>query len=60
MAKLDRCPVKGKVMFESFDQIVHRILINSRKRGVALRPYRCPHCRHWHETKKPEWVGGAA
>ncbi|HET6917261.1 MAG TPA: hypothetical protein VFH56_14300 [Acidimicrobiales bacterium] len=60
MAKLGRCPRTGKVMFTSWDQCIRRILINSSKRGVALRAYQCPFCRHFHETKKREWSGSAA
>ena len=51
MASLTRCPVTGKLQYRHPDQAIRSALRSSRRRGVALRVYRCPDCNHHHLTK---------
>ena len=45
-----------KQRYESQKQAIRAVLSYSRKRGVALRVYRCPLCKAWHLTRRKSWA----
>ena len=36
-----------------------RQLNRERKLAETLYGYRCPYCRHWHITRREDWLGRA-
>ena len=51
---MTKCPVSGKDQHTQ-SSAIKAALSYSRKRGTALRFYRCPSCRCFHLTSKPKW-----
>lgn len=52
--KRGKCPTSGKEQ-HSQGSAIKAALSYSRKRGTALRYYRCPSCKSFHLTSKPRW-----
>ena len=43
------CLRKKKMLENHADKVITR----AKKEGTTLYKYSCPHCFHWHVTKKP-------
>lgn len=48
-------PVCGKVRHTNQSAAIASAIRSSKRGGTPLRVYRCPGCKGFHLTKRPEW-----